>query len=134
LALRYAANYFFCQKIFFLIANEFTLYICKHNNKIMHVGQSIKKIRKLYLGLSQKEFCDKVGITQSYLSQVESGIQIPSSEMLKRISEATNVPLPVMAWMSITEADVHPDKAEVFKQLKPGFDAILEQALTPKND
>lgn len=51
------------------------------NGKIdKDVGLRIKSFRKEYLKLSQKEFAEAIGITQANVSQVESGLQKPSTD------------------------------------------------------
>lgn len=51
----------------------------------MHIGRKIKKYRDEN-NLSQKEFAEKIGVTQGFLSHVENGtVEIEAPAMLKKI-------------------------------------------------
>ena len=50
----------------------------------MVIHQRITRVRK-HKGMSQKEFSTTIGISQSYLSEVESGKSKPSLELLSGI-------------------------------------------------
>lgn len=54
------------------------------------LGKKIKKHRQ-ELGLTQQQFAEKIGISQVYLSQVETGVRLPSEDMVERIQAGLNV-------------------------------------------
>lgn len=54
------------------------------------LGESIKKYRKIK-GLTQKELSEKINISRSFMSQIESGISMPSEENLKKIANCLGV-------------------------------------------
>jgi transcriptional regulator with XRE-family HTH domain len=56
----------------------------------MSIGKRIKELR-LGLGMSQADFCGKLGIKQSPLSQMESGKILPSIETLSNIIRIFNI-------------------------------------------
>ena len=56
------------------------------------IGTRIKQLRK-HLGLSQKDFCQKVSIPQSRLSEIESDKTKPSYPFLQNASDIFNVSL-----------------------------------------
>jgi transcriptional regulator with XRE-family HTH domain len=56
----------------------------------MEIGTRIKKYRKIN-GLTIKHLSDKVGITQSYISQLENDKVNPSLGTLKKIANALNI-------------------------------------------
>ena len=91
----------------------------------MDLGKGIKHLRKLR-GTTQKDFSSDVGITQSYLSQIEKGRKEPSMEVLSTISKHLGVPMPVLFWFTMTELDVPKHKREIFKQLKPAVDMLID--------
>lgn len=91
----------------------------------MNYGQMIKDLRKSGNPLTQAEFAKKIGITQTYLSQIEKGHKNPSTELLHKISEYTKVPLPIMCWKCVTETDVHPSRKKLFTSLKPVIDELV---------
>lgn len=51
---------------------------------------SIKEVRK-NLGLSQREFAAKVGCSNGYVSNVETGTLSPSTDFLKKVAKACDV-------------------------------------------
>lgn len=58
----------------------------------MNFGQNLKKIRE-EKGLTQQQLAVKLGhSTNSYISEVEKGVYVPSKEKLKKIAEALSVP------------------------------------------
>lgn len=58
----------------------------------MHLGNRIRT-RRQELGLSLRELADKVGLSTSFLSQVERDLNNPSVDTLQKISEALDVPV-----------------------------------------
>tara|TARA_R110002020_G_scaffold26275_1_gene84922 strand:+ start:487 stop:774 length:288 start_codon:yes stop_codon:yes gene_type:complete len=91
----------------------------------MDLGLAVKTLRK-NKGLTQGNFCETVGITQSYLSQVENGNKEPSMDVVKKIADALDTPIPVLFWFTLTEDDVDESKVEVFKLLKPSVDSLVD--------
>lgn len=90
----------------------------------MNLGLAVKTLRK-NKGLTQGNFCKMVGITQSYLSQVENGNKEPSMDVVKKIADALGTPMPVLFWFTLTEEDVDDSKVEVFKLLKSSVDSLV---------
>ncbi|WP_051311590.1 helix-turn-helix domain-containing protein [Zooshikella ganghwensis] len=56
-------------------------------------GENPIKVWREHRGLTQKELAVKVGITVAYLSQVEKGEWIASTDMYKRIAGELSVDL-----------------------------------------
>ena len=56
----------------------------------MSIGKRIKELR-VGLGMSQTDFCGKLGIKQSPLSQMESGKILPSIETISNIIRIFNI-------------------------------------------
>lgn len=92
----------------------------------MNLGNAIKTLRK-QKQLKQKQFCDEVGITQSYLSTIESNKKKPSIEVLEKIACKLNTPFAVLFWFTLDENDVEPRKQEMFKLLKPSIDGLINE-------
>lgn len=51
------------------------------------------QVWRKYRGLTQQVLADQVGISKSYLSQIESGNRNGSKNVLKKIAEALNISL-----------------------------------------
>lgn len=49
------------------------------------------QIRKLRGTKSQKEFAEKIGVTQGYVSEMESGKKEPSKKLIRKLSELYGV-------------------------------------------
>jgi XRE family transcriptional regulator, regulator of sulfur utilization len=92
----------------------------------MDLGNIIKNIRK-QRGQTQIEFALSCGITQTYLSQIESNLKEPNLSTLKSISENLDVPLPILFFLSMTEEDVQPDKREAFQIVSPSVKSLVNE-------
>lgn len=92
----------------------------------MDLGNSIKNIRK-QKGLTQIDFAAKSGITQTYLSQIENNQKEPNLSTLKAISEALEVPLPIIFFLSMDENDVQKKKREAFNLVSPSVKSLVNE-------
>lgn len=61
----------------------------------MNYGKAIKKLR-IQLSQNQEAFAFNIGIKQSTLSNIETGVRKPSVEVLDKIAEYTKTPLYVI--------------------------------------
>jgi len=55
-------------------------------------GEALRLVRSFH-EVNQSELASSLGISRSYLSEIESGKKIPSLELLQRYSAHFNVPL-----------------------------------------
>ena len=92
----------------------------------MNLGIVIKSIRK-QKGQTQSEFAILCGITQTYLSQIESNSREPNLATLKLISENLNLPLPILFFLSMTEDDVQPSKRKAFQIVSPSIKSLVNE-------
>ncbi|WP_157607969.1 helix-turn-helix domain-containing protein [Seonamhaeicola sp. S2-3] len=92
----------------------------------MDLGSIIKNIRK-QKGQTQNEFASLCGITQTYLSQIESNSKEPNLSTLKTISNNLNIPLPILFFLSMTEEDVQPNKREAFGIVSPSVKSLVNE-------
>jgi transcriptional regulator with XRE-family HTH domain len=86
----------------------------------------IKNIRK-QKKLTQIEFASSCGITQTYLSQIESNQKEPNLSTLKNISNSLSIPLPILFFLSMTEEDVHPNKRKAFEIVSPSVKSLVNE-------
>jgi transcriptional regulator with XRE-family HTH domain len=94
----------------------------------MNIGQAIRNIRKERTPhLNQSEFAKLIGITQTYLSQIETGAKTPNISVLDTISKEFEIPLPIIFWLGINEEDIAEDKRGYFRFLKPTVDAMINE-------
>lgn len=87
----------------------------------MNLGLAVKTLRK-NKGLTQGNLCEMVGITQSYLSQVENGNKEPSIYVVKKIADALGIPMAFLFWFTLTEKDIDDNKVQLFKSSKSSVD------------
>lgn len=92
----------------------------------MDLGNIIKNIRK-QKGQTQVEFALSCGITQTYLSQIESNLKEPNLSTLKSISDCLNVPLPILFFLSMTEDDVPQNKRKAFQIVSPSINSLVNE-------
>lgn len=90
----------------------------------MTYGEALHRVRKSKR-INQGDLAKRVGITQSYLSQIERGKKNPTINTLTDISKELNVPLGVIMWLSVSEKDVSENKKEAYNKLKPTFDVLV---------
>lgn len=91
----------------------------------MDIGSTIKKIRTLK-GFKQNDLADSCGLTQAYLSKIESNQKEPTISVLKRISEVLKVPLPILFFQALTEDDIDPKKRDAFQIILPSIKSMIE--------
>lgn len=90
----------------------------------MDLGSTITEIRKLRK-IKQSDLAAKCNITQAYLSSIENNKKEPVISKLKEIANALDVPLPVVFFLSMDEADISNDKKQLFEFLFENFKPIL---------
>ena len=95
----------------------------------MTIGQSIKLIRKTRAKQNQSDFAKAVDIGQAYLSGVENDKKTPSTDLLNRISKHVGIPTPVLFWYGIEESDIHEDKLEAYRILKPVINSMINEII-----
>lgn len=93
----------------------------------MNIGEALLSVRKSK-GYRQNKVCAKVGITQTYLSQIETGAKTPSIEVIEKICKYYKIPFAVMMWLALSENEVEKNKKEAFRLLKPSIDALVKEA------
>lgn len=91
----------------------------------MNLGNTIKRIRKNQ-GLTQLDLAIRCGITQTYLSQIESNSKEPNLSTLKMISSKIDVPLPIIFFLSMNEDDILPEKRPAFEILQPSLKNFID--------
>lgn len=84
----------------------------------MNIGIVIRNLRK-QKGLSQKEFGDKCMLSQTALSQIETGFSRPNKKTLDRICQVLEVPEFLLYLLSVEEGDVPEDKKQQYNSTYP---------------
>jgi len=97
----------------------------------MNIGVVIQDLRKSK-GLTQAELAAKCKITQTSLSQIETGAKKPSPTTMKLICKSLGVPEPYLHLMAIEESDVPKERKEMYKQFFPTIKTMMENILLDK--
>ncbi len=95
----------------------------------MDLGNVIKNSRRKRK-LTQTELASLCGITQTYLSQIESNSKEPNLSTLKSISDNLMLPLPILFFLSMTEEDVQPNKRKAFEIVRPSVKSLIDEFFT----
>jgi transcriptional regulator with XRE-family HTH domain len=94
----------------------------------MKLGEAIKEVRG-ERELTQKDLAKRVGITQSHLSQLESGNKEPSLSTLERIAEELDLSVPMLVVLAMDEEDVRPGRKDVYDRFYPKLKSLLNNEL-----
>jgi len=92
----------------------------------MNLGTTIAQLRKSKK-ISQEDLASMCNITQAYLSLIENNKKDPHLTTLKSISDALEVPLPVVFFMSLETSDIRNEKLKDYEILKPSMDGMIDQ-------
>lgn len=92
----------------------------------MDLGSTIKNIRK-QRSQTQIEFATLCGITQAYLSKIESNLKDPNLSLITRIAKELNVPVPILFFLSMTEEDIPEEKKQYFMGIGPSMKAFINE-------
>ena len=96
----------------------------------MNIGIAIRKIRKEKTPkLNQTEFAKLIGITQTYLSQIETGAKTPSIDVVQNICSKLEIPMAIFFWLGVEESDIRETKRESFRIIKPTIDAMINSIM-----
>lgn len=96
----------------------------------MHIGEVIKDLRKAK-GVTQQEFANLCGMTQTHLSLVECGVRIPTFKTLTKIGKKLEIPAPIIIYLSIDIEDVPQSRREAFKILSPTIISLIKSIFLP---
>ncbi len=99
----------------------------------MNLGNSIRQLRE-ERNIKQHELATKAGITQTYLSQIENNQKRPSQSALDRISEALDVPTPILYFLAMEENDISEEKRPAFHAISPLVKALVETPGVPQTN
>jgi len=96
----------------------------------MKIGKAIKTLRDKK-GISQSELADKIGLSQTSLSQIETGDKNPSEKTLEKIAKALDSSVAFIKLASVDiKTDVPEGQREFFNELFPDFVERMEKLLT----
>jgi transcriptional regulator with XRE-family HTH domain len=77
--------------------------------------------------MKQYEIAESVGITPTYLSQVELGKKEPSYELIKSLCALYRIPPAVLLWMATESKDVEKKKRDAFEMIKGPMNNLINE-------
>lgn len=90
----------------------------------MNIGKAIKELR-ISKGLSQIELANGCKLTQTSVSQIETGNKRPNPGTMEKICAFFNVPELVIYLLATEESDIPESKRFVYQTLFPNIKNIL---------
>ncbi|MEH2289154.1 helix-turn-helix transcriptional regulator [Nostoc sp.] len=82
------------------------------------LSEALRLIR-VFHDLTQKELAEKLGISKSYISEIESGKKTPTLELLNRYSEFFDIPVSsIMFFSESLNKDIKTEKLRTFVSSK----------------
>lgn len=92
----------------------------------MNLGAALRHVRQVIVERRQGQVAKAVGISQTYLSQIESGKKVPAQEVVESICKEYKVPIAIVVWMSLESSDVDRRKRDAFSKIKPIVDDLIK--------
>ena len=99
----------------------------------MLIGDAIINLRKKRK-IRQNELAAIIGISQTYLSQIENNHRRPNFEIIENIGLKLNIPVPVILFLAIDENDVNVEKRNLYKSLMPVMGNLIDEVFISVND
>lgn len=87
-------------------------------------GQALKLLRR-YQGINQANLAKKLGVSRSYISELESGNRTPSIDLLRRYADVFNVPVSSLVFF----AEALEDKEHLSGRLEKAKGAIAKKII-----
>ena len=99
----------------------------------MKLGSTIKQLRKRQ-GLNQQKLADKLGVTQTYLSLLESDRKTPSINFINSLSKEFNIPSSILAYLTLRKEEITDDKLKSFEKINPLIEELIQEILIDDGD
>ena len=97
------------------------------------IGEVIHTIIKSR-GITQMALAKSSGLSKVAIGQIIKGHYYPRDKSLRKISDALNVPIPVLRFFSISEDDIPFNKRETYAKAEPVIKELLKDLFGSKMD
>jgi len=97
----------------------------------MNIGYAIKAARTSH-GLSQVELSEQTGISQTSISQIESGAKNPSKRSIGIICKTLEIPEAILYILGMEDTDVPLSRKKMFDHLFPDIKDLAVQIIGTK--
>ena len=98
----------------------------------MNIGIAIKSIRKK-LSITQYELAEKCDLSQTSLSQIETGIKRPSQRTISKVCDVLDIPESIIYIVAMQEADVPPSKKGIYEMVYPSIKSLALQMVSSEH-
>jgi len=97
----------------------------------MNIGVAIKWIRKKLL-ISQQELASKCHLTQTSLSQIETGAKRPSRKTIDKVCSALDIPEPIIYLIALQDGDIPESKKQIYRLIYPSLRNLALEIVSPE--
>ncbi len=98
----------------------------------MNIGLAIKSIRKK-LSITQYELAEKCEISQTSLSQIETGVKRPSQRTINKVCQVLDIPESIIYIVAMQEADVPASKRSIYDLVYPSIKSLALQMVSAEH-
>ncbi len=98
----------------------------------MNIGTAIKSIRKK-LAITQYELAERCDLSQTSLSQIETGVKRPSQKTITKVCAVLDIPESIIYIVAMQEADVPPSKKGVYELVYPSIKSLALQMVSSEH-
>ncbi len=98
----------------------------------MNIGLAIKSIRKK-LSITQYELAEKCDLSQTSLSQIETGVKRPSQRTISRVCTVLDIPESIIYIVAMQEVDVPASKKSVYDLVYPSIKSLALQMVSAEH-
>ena len=97
----------------------------------MNLGNTIVQLRERK-EFNQGELATKLGISQTYLSQIENNKKMPTVGLLENIGKVLSTPLPFLFFLSVEAEDIPKRNRHNFEMVGPQIKDFITAMLYEK--
>jgi transcriptional regulator with XRE-family HTH domain len=98
----------------------------------MNIGLAIKSIRKK-LNITQYELAEKCELSQTSLSQIETGVKRPSQRTISKVCNVLDIPESILYIVAMQDTDVPASKKGVYDLVYPSIKSLALQMVMPEH-
>jgi transcriptional regulator with XRE-family HTH domain len=94
----------------------------------MKFGPTIKNLRSRQ-SINQQVLADRIGVTQTYLSLLESDRKPPSINLINSLSKELKIPASILVYLTLNKDEVPKNKHDAFNKINPLIEDLIQQVL-----
>lgn len=98
----------------------------------MNIGSAIKSIRKK-LSITQYQLAEKCELSQTSLSQIETGVKRPSQRTITKVCAVLDIPESIIYIVAMQDTDVPPTKKGVYELVYPSIKSLALQMVSSEH-